>query len=247
MAVKIFLIGRPGSGKSEAARHIMRFAQSQSIPVSNVNDYDILNEKFMLDRKRKQFQPVFEDKNRQFRHPDDIISGFEVTDFRVLDTALKEVAKCVEEKVDTTRLIIVEFARKGYKEAFQENFTSELLEDAYFFYIEANVDICVRRVSKRSVHLGISEHHIVPEPILRGYYQIDNRKYMTSQFAADCNVHPAHIKIIVNEGSLREFKEKVQENIVTVFASEKELLPDTEKIQVAITVQKEQKQSMEQL
>lgn len=240
VAVKVFIIGRPGSGKSEASRAIVKFAGNRNISTWQVNDYDILYEMFLADKNSQQFKPVIENRNHQFRHINDTISGFEVIDFKVLDTALREVAKCVEKMEHVAQLITIEFARNDYKETFQE-FTPALLQGAYFLYIETSVDICVQHVKNRSTN-----HNSVPESIIKGYYRRENKEYMTSQFASDHKILPDRVMIIENEDSLENFMDKVHICVTAIFDAEKELLPDTEKIQLVLPQRLKQKQSMEQ-
>ncbi|MHB8599632.1 MAG: DEAD/DEAH box helicase family protein [Ktedonobacteraceae bacterium] len=247
MTVNIFIIGRPGSGKSEASRDIVRFARNRGISTGQVNDYDILYEMFLADQNNQQFKPYIENRNPQFRHINDKLPGFEVIDFKVLDTALREVEKCIEKMEHVAQLTTIEFARKDYKEAFRE-FSSALLRGAYFLYIETSVDICVQRVKKRSTN-----HNSVPESIIRDYYKEDNRTYMDSQsechpqFVSDYNIPSYHVMIIENEGPLASFKENVRTCIAEIFAAEEELLPDTEKSQKISIEYLNHKQSMEQM
>ena len=57
MGVKVFVLGRPGSGKSTAARHMIELASRRSYQSLFVQDYDILYKMFLNDRKHEQFRP----------------------------------------------------------------------------------------------------------------------------------------------------------------------------------------------
>src|SRR5437588_9092638 len=90
MSIKLFILGRPGSGKSTAYHHIDDFVGQHFCGWSTIryNDYNILREMFLFE---KLFQT--DAKRRKFRVTEH--NGFDVIDFSVLDTALKELEKQV--------------------------------------------------------------------------------------------------------------------------------------------------------
>src|ERR1700731_1572539 len=107
MAVKVFILGRPGSGKSASYRLIEKIAQEQKWTISRFNDYDILQEMF-------RFEKLFRSSSvpRKFRATEH--NGFDVLDFSVLDMALKELEKKVQfnnSQNNNDELITIEFAR----------------------------------------------------------------------------------------------------------------------------------------
>jgi nucleoside-triphosphatase THEP1 len=90
VSVKLFILGRPGSGKSTAYRHIKEFIKKRYVgwSTSRYNDYDILYQMFKIEKlglnvsKQKQFSA------REY-------DGFDVIDFNVLDDSLKLLQKKV--------------------------------------------------------------------------------------------------------------------------------------------------------
>src|SRR6266852_4058714 len=115
MAVKVFILGHPGSGKSAAARYVSTLAQNYGWLSTRINDYEILQEKFRAEKLSQ-----FTTKLRRFRTAK--YGGFDVVDFSVLDETLIEVEKKVKKltlPLGRERFIIIEFARHDYHEALQ--------------------------------------------------------------------------------------------------------------------------------
>src|SRR6266516_3868031 len=139
MAIKVFILGRPGSGKSTAARFIAMLAQNKDRSSIRINDYEILYNMFRADTTHKKFLSA--------EH-----NGFKVIDFSVLDAALKEVEKKARIYIPSMKkddLIIIEFARNDYRKSLKQ-FKRDFLRDAYFLFIETDIDTCVRRVYERT-------------------------------------------------------------------------------------------------
>src|SRR5579859_7490203 len=97
--MKIFVLGRPGCGKSRAARRIVKLAKLQCYSANRINDYPILRGMFREDTVGKQFNAL-EDHE-----------GFDVIDFTVLDTALKMVEQKALKYEQSLDVIVLEFAR----------------------------------------------------------------------------------------------------------------------------------------
>ncbi len=199
MAAKVFILGRPGSGKSTAAYYIAGVVWRKGWSVSRFKDYDILYRMFKADIEGKKFRPTTR------------YDGFDVIDFSVLDAALKELNRRFEERISSARkndLIIIEFARDDYSKALKL-FSQGLIEDAYFLFIEANVKNCIRRIRVRAAHPLTADDFFVSKKILQNYYNKDNREYITSRLKADFSI-ANQIEIIDNTGSMKEFLEKVR-------------------------------------
>lgn len=200
MAVKLFILGRPGSGKSTAAYYIAGVVWRKGWSVSRFKDYDILYEMFKADTEGKKFRPTTS------------YGGFDVIDFSVLDTALEELSRRFEERISSARkndLIIIEFARNDYSKALKL-FNRSLLQDAYFLFIEANVKNCIRRIRVRVAHPHTPDDFFVSKKILKDYYNKDNREYIASHLKADFSI-AKRIEIIDNTGSIKVFLEKVRQ------------------------------------
>src|SRR5437764_1080820 len=125
MSVKVFVLGRPGSGKTTAVRRMMELAKERGWNTRRIKDFEILHSMFLADSEHKEFLPVAH-------------GGFDVIDFSVLDTALEKLEKVVEEQKSQSSseddLIIIEFARNDYRKAFKR-FNPQFLQDAFFLFV----------------------------------------------------------------------------------------------------------------
>src|SRR6266567_3963163 len=114
MAIKVFILGRPGSGKSAAYRLIDKVAKDRGWTTTRFNDYDILQEMF-------KFEKFFAIAHRKFRPTEH--DGFDVLEFSVLDTALKQLEKKVQintSRNNTDSITVIEFARDDYAKALTQ-------------------------------------------------------------------------------------------------------------------------------
>ena len=193
MKAKVFIVGRPGSGKSTAARCIAMWAKDFGYLTRHINDYEILKEMFRADTEHKKFRPT--------EH-----GGFDAIDLSVLDAALKEVEGKVQECLSShpMHLVTIEFARDDYHDAFKQ-FTPAFLENAYFLYTDADIDTCLQRVHKRvACPASIDDHPSFSDDLFRYHYSKDNTPYMKYQLQGNFNVKKK-IEIIENIGSLPQF------------------------------------------
>src|ERR1700692_4538750 len=106
MGAKVFVLGRPGSGKSTVARHMIELASRRGYQSLFVQDYDILYKMFLNDREHERFRPT--DRG-----------GFDVIDYTVLDSALQQMDKEIEDvlALKGTDMVCIEFARNDYRAA----------------------------------------------------------------------------------------------------------------------------------
>ena len=169
MGVKVFVLGRPGSGKSTVARHMIELASRRGYQGLLVQDYDILYKMFLNDSKHEQFRPT--DRG-----------GFDVLDYAVLDSALQQMEKEVEDVLTLKRadMVCIEFARNDYRAALNI-FSPFFLRNAYFFFIDADLEFCIRRVQERVTDPPLPDHHFVSEHVMRTYYSNNNWEYMVQQ------------------------------------------------------------------
>lgn len=211
MAVELFILGRPGSGKTTAARYISGLARDRRWSSIHINDYTILQEMFQTDTENK-FRPT--------QH-----NGFDVVDFSVLDTALQEVEKRVEEYISSMELVTIEFARDDYSKALKQ-FSPDFLKDAYFLFIDADVETCLQRIHKRVAHpTTVDDHPSLSDDCFRVHYRKDNRPYITSNFKTDYSIDDKRVTIIDNTDSWEKFGEELKQFAENILQGASLLVP----------------------
>ena len=124
MPIKVFLLGRPGSGKSTAFHAIAKYLEQkrQDWSLVRIKDYAILYEMFLADNEGKKFCSI--------EH-----GGFEVLDFSVLDEASLKLEKHIKQNMSSTtngKLVIIEFARSDYYKNHLNNSTAICYETPIF-------------------------------------------------------------------------------------------------------------------
>ena len=207
MLVKLFIIGLPGSGKSTAYRSINQYIEglNQGWHVQRINDYDILRAMCEDDVERKKF--------RWTKH-----KGFNVKDFSVLDDALGEARTRIEKHRSsaTNELIVIEFARNDYRKAFQM-FGRDILQDAYFLFLEAQKSICSKRLKERITKLHIPDNHYVSISIMRTYYH-KSLQYTPSDLKTDYGINDQNILVIDNNGLEADLVAQIEQLVGAILA-----------------------------
>ena len=192
MAVILFVLGRPGSGKSTAARHIVKLARRRNLLASRVNDYDILKEMHLADKSHKRFKPT-------------IYDGFDVKDFSVLNEALKKAEQQARLKLRSSAIVVIEFARDDYIQALKQ-FSSAFLKGAFFIYINTDVSTCIKRIHTRVTFPTTPDDHFVSENILKTYYIKQNESLNLEK---EFGISGDKIKVVNNRVSRRDFDLKI--------------------------------------
>lgn len=173
MAEIVFLLGRPGSGKSRTARYIKEATMRPEYRTSglfsrrgqsvlHITDYGFLYHMFLQDRQRKT--------QRSFRPTS--FGGFDVLDLGVLPLALQLVNAYITRHLHAERtLLLVEFARQdySYQEVWQ-HFHDAVLSRAFFLYLEADTETCIQRISRRARYQAFSDDQFVSPEIMFDYY-----------------------------------------------------------------------------
>lgn len=219
MAIPLFLLGRPGSGKSKAARFmvgealwpIYRWGRSsglEGLRIQHLNDYSILHQ--MFEREQRTKKKIQQKHFRESRQGN--LKGFEVLNPAVLPRALQQLGRSAHAWLPVPKtLLLLEFARGAYPADLWSCFPPQLLENAYYLFFQADLDLCVERVRQRSSNAGHADDHYVSEEVIRKYYQEDGQ---TSLLA---NRERARVGVIGNNGAswhsawleVRTFLEKV--------------------------------------
>jgi hypothetical protein len=207
MSAKVFVLGRPGSGKSTAARHLIELAGRRNYSYLFIQDYDILYKMFLDDSKHEKFRPTN-------------CGGFDVIDYTVLDTALRQLEKNVQASVEFrhTDIAVIEFARNNYSAALSV-FSPAFLQDAYIIFIDSDLESCIQRVHERVTNPPRPDRHFVSEHIMRTYYSNENWEYMACHFKQEYAIRK-EVVAMRNSGSLEVLLDEVSDFAEIIFRSE---------------------------
>jgi adenylate kinase family enzyme len=165
---KLFILGRPGSGKSTAVQHISNVLRGREWGIDNINDYPILLEMAWSGSSKVRLMAN---------------GGFDVD----VDSAYNEALQIVKQQVEkidredqslSDRLVTIEFSRDEYQTALKQ-FGSDFLKDAYLLFIHADIDTCRNRIYNRIRYPKESDDHpSVPEEIYETRFTNDNIDHM---------------------------------------------------------------------
>lgn len=175
MLNKVFLLGRPGGGKSTVSQLLETTAQKSGWVTRHIYDYKHLHDLF-----QQEIDDNVPKEERSFcQKGPEVCQGFDVRNFKVLDTVLKEMADEVRTEelkhLTADKLLLIEFARQEYCRAL-DIFGYEILNGAHLLYVKLDLENCIKRLQERAdVHRLRSEYdHFVSEDIMRGYYGRDD-------------------------------------------------------------------------
>ncbi len=187
MTAKIFLLGRPGSGKSTTAKYIGEAAlEKNGWQLPRFNDHPILEQMLKEGDKRIILDGA----------------GFMVTDDTAFEDALKQLNVDVNEHlqhVQQGKVVVIEFARSNYVRAIKQ-FSENVIDDACFICINTDIAVCIDRITKRTnSQLDMDDHPISEEAM--------NTHYGDQQFPSKNDV--SNIWILDNQGSWEDFLNEV--------------------------------------
>lgn len=199
MAVKLFILGLPGSGKSEVARCIDAHARDKSSLYINrswfttrFNDYPILDEMSRNEKEGKFFERL---------EP----RGFNVLNIEAFDIALQRLERRIRDYISCAKkeeIILVEFARNDYWRAFGQ-FDKTFLKDAYFIYLGADLEVCKQRIRERAIKpMYPEDDYTVSDYIFEKYYHSDDRRALSSILQDVYDVDTQRVLMLNNNGSL---------------------------------------------
>jgi adenylate kinase family enzyme len=220
MAVKLFILGLPGSGKSTVARHISKYSRGRQWSTTHINDFAILYRMFQEDTLG-QFKPA-------------AYGGFDAHDLTVFDAALGKLEQKVNAYISAAKLeeiILIEFSRNDYEKAFHQ-FSKEFLQNAYFLYLSVNLDICKERIRARIVQPTTVDDHFVSEYIFEAYYSGDDGQNIPHILERNYAIDEQRVRVINNDSSLEDSSGAIYQFVDAVFALEAHRLRETEPIQI---------------
>ena len=199
MFIIVFLLGRPGSGKSSVASLIEMFAGDRGWLTPYTNDYEHLQKMFLLEKA--ECNP-FERRNFQLTGPEEC-KGFDVINFSVLSKVLEKMRREIEEVESESSgedniLFLIEFARDSYHDALQL-FDSNFLQDAHLLYLDVDLESCIERNHRRS-------DHFISDEIMRTYYRNDDWSRVMYNLQHNWDKY-----VIRNSGTLQDLKQEVEE------------------------------------
>ena len=178
----VFLLGRPGCGKSFVFETIVKSIKETGkiSRMKRMDDFPILKE--LLDKDTSFKRHVRKD------------SGFQVTDWTIVDEVLATINSRIPAIKKENDLVFVEFARDNYLSALK-NFSPEMFSKSLILYIYCPFEICLARNKKRFKEQkeNALDDHIVPPDLMKTYYRKDdieeiylkNRKKLNEFFTSD--------------------------------------------------------------
>lgn len=209
MTVKAFVLGRPGTGKSTAARLMVKVAQEHRWHAAHIDDYGILHWMFENDHSRR-FKAVAFD-------------GFDVIDVRVFDEALAKVRERVTHSLTqalwTKKLVVIEFARSEYRTSLAQ-FGHTFLQDSYFLFLNADIDTCFERVRWRAQHRRYDEDHYIAKETLERLYAHDDIGIITKALKTEYGLDEKQIRVLENVSSELVFLAGVRQFIEDIIVQE---------------------------
>jgi len=168
----VFLLGRPGCGKSEIYRRLTDKLVSKNIykKFQRVDDFPKLWKIFQEDEKTGKWQHCV-------KTPD---GGYRVTDDNIWDSILVEVNKDIVEQKEPDKIIFVEFSRPNYVHSLK-NFSEEVLKNSMIVYIDCSFETCWRRNVRRhqqAIAAGTDDHLVSREEMEKTYLYDDKEKLL---------------------------------------------------------------------
>lgn len=189
MKKTLFILGLPGSGKSEMARQITKHVfEKYQWRTRYFNDYGIL--KTMSDY----------DTDRQFKSAE--LGGFDVLDLTAFDIALRRLEEVVgitikTEDLEKAEMLLVEFSRNDYQRAFRQ-FSRAFFQDAYFLHLDTDVEICKQRIDDRIAHPVYEDDYPVSEYIFEKYYYNDDGQSLPQTLRREYGIDESRVLVVDN-------------------------------------------------
>jgi adenylate kinase family enzyme len=202
----VFLLGRPGCGKSVVYKIIKEAIEKKGIEAPRVDDF--LTLKAIFDKDTEFKRHVLKD------------GGFAVTDWTVVDEALKDLCTYVRKDKSDKKIIFIEFARDNYKHAF-ENFSKDVLDDSVILYLYSTFEECYKRNVARFEKAKKEGHddHIVPLDLMKTYYRTDDYEqlYLKSEAELMKNVPAKTIVLdssVSGEAGIVNLRKQIEKGVI---------------------------------
>jgi adenylate kinase family enzyme len=161
----IFLIGRPGCGKSVVFRILEEQLRARGFKgeLKRIDDFPLLKHIFDTDVEHKRHRPA-------------LGGGLKVTDGTVWDDLAKGLNDQALKLQSPDRLLFIEFSRDKYIRAFK-NFSSGILKNSLIVYVDAPFDVCWERNARRvREEKGLDAHLVSREEMEKTYARDDHEE-----------------------------------------------------------------------
>ena len=206
--IKLFLLGRPGSGKSTIARLIEMLASDSDLSTYYIDDYSLLQNMFLIEES----QHIPDEQRKFIATGPEKCKAFDVVKFSVLNEVLEEMKKKILQ-VDSNwasekKLYLLEFARNNYREALSL-FGTEFLIGSYFVYLDVDLEICIQRINLR-----VPCNNFVSENIMRHFYFQDDWEPLCTDLKYVLNSE-MQVRTIKNNSTLEQL-----ENVVSLLVED---------------------------
>lgn len=196
----IFLLGRPGCGKSVVYQLLADQIRREKLAdeVMRLDDFPVLKE--------------IAEQDKDFKKHVRSEGGFTITDRSIYDDVLKEMGRRIKVLRRPGRLIFVEFSRSGYAQALK-NFDREVLDQSLIVYIYCPYEVCLERNIRRFREGARNlDEHIVPRDLMDKYYRYDDYEELFLKSEDELKKRaPAPVAVIRNDAEgLDKLKHEVE-------------------------------------
>jgi len=205
----VFLLGRPGCGKSVVYQLLAGRIRREKLvdEVMRIDDFPVLKE--------------IAEQDKEFKKHVRSEGGFTITDRSIYDDVLKEMNRRIKVLRRPGRLIFVEFSRSGYAQALK-NFDHEVLGRSLIVYIYCPYEVCLERNIRRFKEGARNlDEHIVPRDLMEEYYRYDDYEELFLKSEDDLKKRaPAPIVVIRNDAEgLEKLKREVEKVVLALKTS----------------------------
>jgi len=204
----VFLVGRPGCGKSAVFRILEEQLRARGFKgeLKRIDDFPLLKHIFDTDVEHK-------------RHRLASSGGLKVTDATVWDDMAKGLNDQALKLQSPDRLLFIEFSRNKYVRAFK-NFSPELLKNSLIVYVDAPFDVCWERNARRAREERGLDAHLVSREEMEKTYARDDHEELPKHVSAP-------VLVVKNDSDdftrLREELQKVVEKLEEIIEVKRSL------------------------